>query len=178
MSAADLKSGVARLRFGSRNEALETALTDLLKRNLVTIDLKFDPPGVLKWVELRRPRDEAVMARLVIRDEAREELIDLHADFVQTLGRVGLTPQEGGGLLVLTEGGGTLVDEIMGALKVAASRPLAKPATEEPPQDPVSALWELLEKNAGSIVAPPDWASEHDHYLYGTPKRGDGGRQG
>lgn len=173
--SADLKSDVARLRFGSRNEAFEAALTDLLKRNLVTIDLKFDPPGALKWVELRRPRDEAVLAKLVIRDEAREELVDLHADFVEALEREGLAPREGG-LLVSTEGPGALVDGIAGALENAASRPLAKPATEEPPpQDPVSALWELLEKNAGSIVGPPDWATEHDHYLYGTPKRGDGG---
>jgi hypothetical protein len=21
------------------------------------------------------------------------------------------------------------------------------------------------------VEMPPDWASEHDHYLYGTPKR-------
>lgn len=31
--------------------------------------------------------------------------------------------------------------------------------------------WECLESAAGSIDAPEDWASEHDHYLYGTPKR-------
>ncbi len=30
--------------------------------------------------------------------------------------------------------------------------------------------WDLLETLAGTIEAPPDWASEHDHYLYGTPK--------
>lgn len=33
--------------------------------------------------------------------------------------------------------------------------------------------WSVLEKLAGSIVAPDDWASEHDHYLYGTRKRSD-----
>ncbi len=31
--------------------------------------------------------------------------------------------------------------------------------------------WDVLEKLAGSIQAPPDWAEEHDHYLYGTAKR-------
>jgi hypothetical protein len=30
----------------------------------------------------------------------------------------------------------------------------------------------VLEALAGSIEAPADWSSEHDHYLYGTPKRG------
>jgi hypothetical protein len=31
--------------------------------------------------------------------------------------------------------------------------------------------WDLLEAAAGSISAPADWSTEHDHYLYGTPKR-------
>ena len=30
--------------------------------------------------------------------------------------------------------------------------------------------WDVLEEHAGSVEAPPDWASEHDHYLYGSPK--------
>ena len=30
--------------------------------------------------------------------------------------------------------------------------------------------WKVLEELTGSVVAPADWASEHDHYLYGTPK--------
>jgi hypothetical protein len=32
-------------------------------------------------------------------------------------------------------------------------------------------VWDLLEALAGTIEAPEDWAIEHDHYLYGTPKR-------
>ncbi|MSS70320.1 MAG: DUF104 domain-containing protein [Candidatus Latescibacteria bacterium] len=31
--------------------------------------------------------------------------------------------------------------------------------------------WDVLEKLVGSVEAPEDWAAEHDHYLYGTPKR-------
>jgi hypothetical protein len=31
-------------------------------------------------------------------------------------------------------------------------------------------VWDLLENLAGTIEAPTDWAVEHDHYLYGTPK--------
>lgn len=34
--------------------------------------------------------------------------------------------------------------------------------------------WDLLEALAGTIDAPSDWAAEHDHYLYGMPKRGSG----
>jgi hypothetical protein len=33
--------------------------------------------------------------------------------------------------------------------------------------------WDVLEQFTGSVNAPPDWASEHDHYLYGTPKLHD-----
>ena len=32
-------------------------------------------------------------------------------------------------------------------------------------------VWDLLETVAGTVDAPSDWAAEHDHYLYGTPKR-------
>ncbi len=31
--------------------------------------------------------------------------------------------------------------------------------------------WEMLEALAGTIEGPHDWAAEHDHYLYGVPKR-------
>lgn len=33
-----------------------------------------------------------------------------------------------------------------------------------------SDAWDVLEKFAGTVEAPSDWAREHDHYLYGTPK--------
>lgn len=40
---------------------------------------------------------------------------------------------------------------------------------------PVSATsddaWNILERLAGTITAPVDWSGEHDHYLYGLPKR-------
>ena len=31
--------------------------------------------------------------------------------------------------------------------------------------------WDLLENLTGTVEAPEDWSAEHDHYLYGTPKR-------
>jgi len=31
--------------------------------------------------------------------------------------------------------------------------------------------WDILEALTGTLEAPQDWASEHNHYLYGTPKR-------
>lgn len=32
-------------------------------------------------------------------------------------------------------------------------------------------LWGAMKKYEGSIEAPEDWSAEHDHYLYGTPKK-------
>ncbi|KOR36552.1 MULTISPECIES: hypothetical protein [Planktothricoides] len=37
--------------------------------------------------------------------------------------------------------------------------------------------WDLLEDMAGTYEAPEDWSSEHDHYLYGTPKRNSKNRK-
>lgn len=31
--------------------------------------------------------------------------------------------------------------------------------------------WDVLEAMTGTVEAPHDWSSEHDHYLYGTSKR-------
>jgi addiction module RelB/DinJ family antitoxin len=32
--------------------------------------------------------------------------------------------------------------------------------------------WNVLRSQAGTVRAPSDWASEHDHYIHGTTKRG------
>ena len=40
-----------------------------------------------------------------------------------------------------------------------------------PEAAPPGSAWSALEFLTGSVEAPQDWASEHDHYLYGTPKR-------
>lgn len=32
-------------------------------------------------------------------------------------------------------------------------------------------LFELLETPIGSIEGPEDWSTNHDHYLYGVPKK-------
>lgn len=33
--------------------------------------------------------------------------------------------------------------------------------------------WDVLDKLSGTVNAPADWSEEHDHYLYGTPKRSE-----
>jgi len=46
-------------------------------------------------------------------------------------------------------------------IKIEAVEPVAK-----------GNAWDVLEAMAGTVEAPSDWSSEHDHYLYGTPKQG------
>lgn len=31
--------------------------------------------------------------------------------------------------------------------------------------------WDILDKLTGTVEAPQDWALEHDHYLYGVPRK-------
>ena len=38
-------------------------------------------------------------------------------------------------------------------------------ADEEQEED----AWSVLEAMAGTVEAPQDWASEHDHFLYNSP---------
>ncbi|KOP25872.1 hypothetical protein AMR41_13790 [Hapalosiphon sp. MRB220] len=40
---------------------------------------------------------------------------------------------------------------------------------------PSGDAWDVLEAMTGTVEAPSDWSSEHDHYLYGTPKKGTPG---
>lgn len=69
---------------------------------------------------------------------------------------------------------GTLV---LSNLPFAAGEPVevtlrAEPFLEEQPVVQSDAL-AVLETLIGTVEAPCDWAAEHDHYLYGTPKRAD-----
>jgi len=41
----------------------------------------------------------------------------------------------------------------------------------EPSPDGKTA-WDVLAEMARQYEGPADWSAEHDHYLYGTPKRG------
>ena len=50
----------------------------------------------------------------------------------------------------------------------------AEPPTREKSAQKKEDAWDILERLAGTIDAPPDWSAEHDHYIHGTPKRGLG----
>jgi len=41
----------------------------------------------------------------------------------------------------------------------------------EPPPLNLGDFFDRIEAECGLVEGPEDWAAEHDHYLYGTPKR-------
>jgi hypothetical protein len=61
---------------------------------------------------------------------------------------------------------------VLSEAKDPADSPLQPQSQAEGEVDALAVLESLI----GTVDAPSDWAEEHDHYLYGTPKRKD--RQG
>jgi len=54
-------------------------------------------------------------------------------------------------------------------LLVTVNEPAATPRQTNGSLD----VFERLEAEGGLIDGPADWAAEHDHYLYGAPKKSD-----
>ena len=63
------------------------------------------------------------------------------------------------------------LDQIVGTLQHLGAETTAETKAEPEAALPEGGVWDLLEHAAGTVEMPADWASEHDHYLYGTPKR-------
>lgn len=57
---------------------------------------------------------------------------------------------------------------------VVAESPVETPASGTEPQSEKRGLFSDLLDESLLIDGPADWSRELDHYLYGTPKRGDG----
>jgi hypothetical protein len=64
------------------------------------------------------------------------------------------------------------LDQIVGTLQhMQLEGNCELPAESEADLPEGGGLWDFLEQTAGTVEMPADWSSEHDHYLYGTPKR-------
>lgn len=50
----------------------------------------------------------------------------------------------------------------------------ASPTREFPQASRARGVFGPIVDEAGLVDGPADWSAEIDHYLYGTPKRGDG----
>ena len=57
------------------------------------------------------------------------------------------------------------LDPEMNGRYVILVEPVPADSSEE------GSVWDLLETLAGTVDSPSDWSAEHDHYLYGIPKR-------
>lgn len=44
-------------------------------------------------------------------------------------------------------------------------------ASDPTPQQNAESGWDFLANLIGTVEGPADWATEHDHYLYGSPRR-------
>ncbi len=66
----------------------------------------------------------------------------------------------------------TTLEQIVGTLQHMLLEGNSEPPAEAEADLPQGGgLWDFLERTAGTVEMPADWSSEHDHYLYGTPKR-------
>lgn len=52
-------------------------------------------------------------------------------------------------------------------LRITVDTAAAEPSNANGPLN----LFDHLEAETGLIEGPTDWATEHDHYLYGAPKK-------
>lgn len=60
--------------------------------------------------------------------------------------------------------GQSVEEAVRTALRARAARMDGAPT-------PAPSPWAILAELAGTVEMPADWAEEHDHYLYGVPKR-------
>lgn len=59
---------------------------------------------------------------------------------------------------------------IVNSVLILRNPPAQQPLGVRPKQAGTN-VWDVLESLTGTVEGPSDWAEEHDHYIYGTPKR-------
>ncbi len=63
------------------------------------------------------------------------------------------------------------LDQIVDTLQQLEAEAMAESLADPEAALAEGGVWDFLEQAAGTVEMPADWASEHDHYLYATPKR-------
>ncbi len=56
-------------------------------------------------------------------------------------------------------------------VELEPGRPYRVTIEELPPEPRSGDAWSELDALVGTIDAPEDWAEQHDHYLYGSPRK-------
>lgn len=64
-----------------------------------------------------------------------------------------------------------------GPLNLERNRPYLVTIEDVPQAPGPGDAWSELDTLVGTVDAPPDWAKEHDHYLYGSAKRSQEGHK-
>ncbi len=158
---------------GRGNLLLQAKLKELKKDHPHAVRLWYSRARLPKSMTVRRPEDpHAVLTRITTRLRAPETLCEIDPHLAQALSQEGL-PLVDGLLKIPDEGDLDFVSRVIRALKTT----LGLSANDEgPPRAGTeTTFWDSLEKLTGSIEAPQDWSAEHDHYLYGVPRRDEDG---
>ena len=158
---------------GRGNLLLQDQFKALRQTRPHVLRLRYSYESLPKKMSVRRPEyPHAVLTYITTRNTEHEELCDIDSALAHALTRAGL-PVVDGRLRIPDEEDFDFASKVTEALKTI----LGLPANDErPPRAGTeTTFWDSLEKLTGNIEAPRDWSAEHDHYLYGVPKRGEDG---
>ena len=150
------------------NLLLQGQLRELERAHPHALWLRYSHHPLPRSMTVRRFDDHHKITRITTRLDDPEELREIDPTLAQALSRAGL-PLVDGCLRIPDEEDLDFVSKVIGALKTTLGLPSGGEGL--PPSGTETTFWDSLEKLTGSIEAPRDWSAEHDHYLYGVPKR-------
>jgi hypothetical protein len=162
-------------RCGKGNALLQTELARQLKELSEPPHLKYGRGESFKSMTLRRQPGQPPLARISSGDDPPEELREIDRSLAVSLVREGLALDERGHLTIPSSEIEEFVARVLRAIRSTLG--VGSVSTDSPHAEVESRLLDFLIEKAGSIEGPEDWSTEHDHYLYGTPKRNEGGRE-
>jgi hypothetical protein len=162
-------------RCGKVNALLQTELARQLKELSEPPHLKYGKGESFKSMTLRRQPGQPPLARISSGDDPPEELREIDRSLAISLVREGLALDERGHLTIPSSENQEFVARVLRAIRSTLG--VGRVSTDAAPPEVESPLLDFLIEKAGSIEGPEDWSTEHDHYLYGTPKRNEGDRE-
>jgi len=157
---------------GRGNLLLQAQLKALTEAHPHAVWLRYSQRRLPRSMTVRRLDDRHKITRITTRLRDSETLCEIDPALTQALSRAGL-PISDGRLRIPDEEDLDFVSKVIKALKTTLGLPSGD---EGPPRSGTeTTVWNSLARLTGSIEAPQDWSAEHDHYLYGVPKRGEDG---
>ncbi|MGC8638994.1 MAG: hypothetical protein ACP5XB_03840 [Isosphaeraceae bacterium] len=157
---------------GRCNALLQSEMEKIYKHHPRVLRLTYGKGRSLKTMTARRSEDRRLLARISSRLDVAEELREIDPAFAQALSHVGLTIRNGR-LTIPDEEDFSFVSRAINALKATLGLP--HDGSQSGQSGTGTTCWDILENLTGRIEAPTDWSAEHDHYLYGLPRRDEGG---